>query len=157
MDIHEKLHDKLQDEMKLVSKINLKGKTTSLMEEFKSFAFKGNVVDMAIGIIIGAAFGKIVTSMVNDIIMPLVSIAIPNGSNYAEWKWTVTRGTEIVNFLIVAMVLFFVIKKFLGFIVNQKKKTSEVPAAPATPPAPSSEEKLLTEIRDLLKQHTAQK
>ena len=72
MDIHEKLHDKLQDEMKLVSKINLKGKTTSLMEEFKSFAFKGNVVDMAIGIIIGAAFGKIVTSMVNDIIMPLV-------------------------------------------------------------------------------------
>lgn len=178
MDIHEKLHDKLQDEMKLVSKINLKGKTTSLMEEFKSFAFKGNVVDMAIGIIIGAAFGKIVTSMVNDIIMPLVSIAIPNGSNYAEWKWTVTRGTEIVNgvetarvidipyglflsdvvsFLIVAMVLFFVIKKFLGFIVNQKKKTSEVPAAPATPPAPSSEEKLLTEIRDLLKQQTAQK
>lgn len=178
MDIHEKLHDKIHDEMKLVSKINLKGKTTSLMEEFKSFAFKGNVVDMAIGIIIGAAFGKIVTSMVNDIIMPLISIAIPNGSNYAEWKWTVTRGTEIVNgvetarvidipyglflsdvvsFLIVAMVLFFVIKKFLGFIVNQKKKTSEAPATPASPPAPSSEEKLLTEIRDLLKQQAAQK
>lgn len=123
-----------------------KGKASSFMDEFKSFAFKGNIVDMAVGVIIGGAFGKIVTSMVNHIIMPVVSLIMPSGTNYADWKLVVNRGTEIVDgvekakvieipyglflseilsFLIIAIVLFFVIKKFLGFMMNMKKKTNQ--------------------------------
>lgn len=155
-------------------KVGIKGKASSFMDEFKSFAFKGNVVDMAIGVIIGAAFGKIVTSMVNNIIMPVLSIILPSGNNYADWKISVNRGTEIidgvekaknidipyglflseiVSFAIVALVLFIVIKKFLGFVMNLKKAEVEA-ATPATPPPLSTQEILLTEIRDLLKKQT---
>lgn len=151
--------------------VNIKGKASSFMDEFKSFAFKGNVVDMAIGVIIGAAFGKIVTSMVNNIIMPVISLLLPSGNNYADWKFSINRGTEIidgvekakvidipyglflseiVSFVIVALVLFIVIKKFLGFVMNIKKAEVES-TTPATPPPPSAQEVLLTEIRDLLK------
>ncbi|OIP51212.1 MAG: hypothetical protein AUK31_04535 [Fibrobacteres bacterium CG2_30_45_31] len=151
--------------------VNIKGKASSFMDEFKSFAFKGNVVDMAIGVIIGAAFGKIVTSMVNNIIMPVISLLLPSGNNYADWKFSINRGTEIINgvekakvidipyglflseivsFVIVALVLFIVIKKFLGFVMNIKKAEVEA-TTPATPPPPSAQEVLLTEIRDLLK------
>ncbi|MFA6341281.1 MAG: large-conductance mechanosensitive channel protein MscL [Fibrobacteraceae bacterium] len=151
--------------------VNIKGKASSFMDEFKSFAFKGNVVDMAIGVIIGAAFGKIVTSMVNNIIMPVISLLLPSGNNYADWKFSINRGTEIidgvekakvidipyglflseiVSFVIVALVLFIVIKKFLGFVMNIKKAEVEA-TTPATPPPPSAQEVLLTEIRDLLK------
>lgn len=151
--------------------VNIKGKASSFMDEFKSFAFKGNVVDMAIGVIIGAAFGKIVTSMVNNIIMPVISLLLPSGNNYADWKFSINRGTEIidgvekakvidipyglflseiVSFVIVALVLFIVIKKFLGFVMNIKKAEVEA-TTPATPPPPSTQEVLLTEIRDLLK------
>lgn len=150
--------------------MGIKGRTKGLMDEFKAFAFKGNIVDMAVGVIIGGAFGKIVASMVNHIIMPAVSLIMPNGTNYADWKLLVNRGTEIVDgvekakvieipyglflseiltFLIVAMVLFFVIKKFLGFMMTMKK-TEEPAPAPAEPPPPP-EQVLLTEIRDLLK------
>ncbi|HQB64924.1 MAG TPA: large conductance mechanosensitive channel protein MscL [Fibrobacteraceae bacterium] len=149
-----------------------KGKASSLMDEFKSFAFKGNIVDMAVGVIIGGAFGKIVTSMVNHIITPFVSLIMPSGTNCADWKLVVNRGTEIVDgvekakmieipyglflseivsFLIIAIVLFFVIKKFLGFMMNMKKKDEPAPA-PAEPPPPPVEQVLLTEIRDLLKE-----
>lgn len=152
-------------------KVNIKGKANSFMDEFKSFAFKGNVVDMAIGVIIGGAFGKIVNSMVNHIIMPLVSLVLPSGNNYADWKISINRGTEIVDgiekakiidipyglflseivsFLIVTLVLFIVIKKFLGFVMNLKKAEAEAQTS-ATPPAPPAQEILLTEIRDLLK------
>jgi large conductance mechanosensitive channel len=127
---------------------------------------------MAVGVIIGGAFGKIVTSMVNHIIMPFVSLIMPSGTNYADWKLVVNRGTEIVDgvekakmieipyglflseivsFLIIAIVLFFVIKKFLGFMMNMKKKDEPAPA-PAEPPPPPVEQVLLTEIRDLLKE-----
>ena len=153
-------------------KSQFKGKASGLMDEFKSFAFKGNIVDMAVGVIIGGAFGKIVTSMVNHIIMPVVSLVMPNGTNYADWKLVVNRGTEIVDgvekvkvieipyglflseilsFLIIAIVLFFVIKKFLGFMMNMKKKDEPAPA-PAEPPPPPAEQVLLAEIRDLLKE-----
>lgn len=152
--------------------MGIKGRTKGLMDEFKAFAFKGNIVDMAVGVIIGGAFGKIVASLVSNIIMPVVSLVMPNGTNYADWKLVVNRGTEIVEgvekakvieipyglflseiltFFIVAIVLFFVVKKFLGFMMAMKKAEEQVPA-PAEPPPPPPEQVLLTEIRDLLKQ-----
>ncbi|MCQ2101669.1 MAG: large conductance mechanosensitive channel protein MscL [Fibrobacter sp.] len=150
--------------------MGIKGKATSLLDEFKEFAFKGNIVDMAIGVIIGGAFGKIVTSFVNDIVMPSVNaiIAMGGGKDAGEGLKGLVYTTEagvaipygnfiggIVDFLIVAIVVFLVMKKFMGFMQNMRKKQEEeAAAAPATPPAPpepTAEEKLLTEIRDLLK------
>ena len=148
--------------------MGIKGKASSLLEEFKAFAFKGNIVDMAIGVIIGGAFGKIVTSFVNDIVMPCVTalIAMGGAKDAGEGLKALAYTTEagvaipygsfiggIVDFLIVASVVFIVMKKFLGFMQNMRKaeeKAAEPPAPPA-PPEPSAEEKLLTEIRDLLK------
>ena len=145
--------------------MSIKNKAASLIEEFKAFAFKGNIVDMAIGIIIGAAFGKIVNSFVNDIVMPLVTAIITKcgGQDAGEGLKTLAYKTAegvtipygnfiggIIDFLIVALVVFIVMKKFLGFMSNMRKK-EEAPAAPPAPPEPSAEEKLLTEIRDLLK------
>ncbi|PWJ65576.1 MULTISPECIES: large conductance mechanosensitive channel protein MscL [unclassified Fibrobacter] len=148
--------------------MGIKGKATSLLEEFKAFAFKGNIVDMAIGVIIGGAFGKIVTSFVNDIVMPGVTAIIAMGggkdagAGLKELVYTTEAGVAIpygnfiggiVDFLIVAIVVFLVMKKFLGFMQNMRK-AEEAPAEPPAPPAPpepSAEEKLLTEIRDLLK------
>ena len=146
--------------------MGLKNKAASLSEEFKAFAFKGNIVDMAIGIIIGAAFGKIVNSFVNDIVMPLVTAVIAKcgGQNAGEGIKTLVYTTsegiaipygtfigEVLNFLIVAFAVFLMMKKFLGFMQNMRKQEAEAPAAPPAPPEPSAEEKLLTEIRDLLK------
>ena len=146
--------------------MGIKGKASSLLEEFKAFAFKGNIVDMAIGVIIGGAFGKIVTSFVNDIVMPTVTaiIAMGGGKDAGEGlkalAFTTAEGVSIpygnfiggiIDFLIVAIVVFIVMKKFLGFMQNMRKKEEEAPAAPPAPPEPSAEEKLLTEIRDLLK------
>ncbi len=134
--------------------------------EFKEFAMKGNVVDMAIGVVIGAAFGKITTSLVNDVIMPLIS-RITGGVDFSAWKWvlkaaeTAADGTEIpeiavnygsfiavvLDFLIIALVLFMVVKA-----INKLRSIGKKPEEPAEEeaPAPTSEE-LLTEIRDLLK------
>ena len=146
--------------------MGIKGKASSLLEEFKAFAFKGNIVDMAIGVIIGGAFGKIVTSFVNDIVMPSVTaiIAMGGGKDAGEGlkalAYTTANGVTIpygnfiggiVDFLIVAIVVFIVMKKFLGFMQNMRKAEEAAPAAPPAPPEPSAEEKLLTEIRDLLK------
>lgn len=135
------------------------------MEEFKAFAMRGNVLDMAIGVVIGGAFGKITTSLVNDIIMPLVSI-LTGGVDFSAWKWVlkaavvdaageVTSPEVAVNFgNLIAVVLDFIIIAFVIFClikgINKlhKKKEEE----PAPPPEPSNEEKLLTEIRDLLKE-----
>jgi large conductance mechanosensitive channel len=128
----------------------------TLFDEFKTFAFKGNVIDLAVGVIIGAAFGKIVSSLVDKIILPLVSVLMPGNRSYSELKW-VLNGKEIpygaflgevVNFLIVALVLFIFIVKFLGWVMKAKKQE----AAAAPPPPPTKEELLLTEIRDLLQQ-----
>jgi large conductance mechanosensitive channel len=132
-----------------------------LADEFKAFAMKGNVVDMAVGIIIGAAFGKIVSSMVADIIMPPLGLLI-GGVNFTDLKVVMRAATEtapavtwnygnfiqvIFDFLIVAFAVFMVIKAMNA----AKKKQDAAPAPPAAPPAPSKEETLLTEIRDLLK------
>jgi large conductance mechanosensitive channel len=130
-------------------------KSFSLIDEFKSFALKGNVIDLAVAVIIGAAFGKIIDSLVKNIIMPTVGVLLPSEQGYLGWK-LVFAGKEIpyglfigdvVNFLIVALALFIFIVKFLGWIMKTKKE--EVAAAP--PPAPTKDQELLTEIRDLLK------
>lgn len=128
-------------------------KVFSLLDEFKNFALKGNVIDLAVGVIIGVAFGKIVDSLVKHIIMPMVSLLIPGEQGYIEWKLVVGAQEipyglflgEVVNFLIVAFALYIFIVKFLGFIMRAKK------AEVAAPPPPSRQEQLLGEIRDLLK------
>lgn len=130
-----------------------KKKVSSVLEEFKNFALKGNVVDLAIGIIIGAAFGKIIDSLVKHIIMPLISLIIPGQQGYLVWKWVINGKEipyglfigEIVNFLIVALALYIFIVKFLGMIMKSKKVEA------AAPPPPTKDQVLLTEIRDLLK------
>ncbi len=132
------------------------------ISDFKEFAMKGNVLDMAVGVIIGGAFGKIVTSLVNDIIMPLVSI-LTGGLSFSDLKWVIKEATEetaetaltygtfiqnIVDFLIISFSIFCALR----VMMNLKKKEAEAPAAPEPEPEPSAEEKLLTEIRDLLKE-----
>jgi large conductance mechanosensitive channel len=129
-------------------------KAFSLVDEFKSFALKGNVIDMAVGVIIGAAFGKIIDSLVKHIIMPFVSLLMPSNQGYLGWKLVVGAKEvpyglfigEVVNFLIITSVLFVFIVKFLGFITKAKKKE-----AIAAPPALTTDQALLSEIRDLLK------
>lgn len=122
----------------------------TLLEEFKNFALKGNVVDLAVGVIIGGAFGKIVDSLVNHIIMPTIGLLLPGEQGYESWKpFGIEVGSflsTIMNFLIVAGALWLFIVKFLGFLMKTKRAE-----APAAPPEPTKEEVLLTEIRDLLK------
>ena len=128
---------------------------SSLFDEFKAFAFKGNVIDLAVGVIIGAAFGKIVDSLVKHIIMPLISVIVPGEQGYLDWKWVIDGKEvpyglflgEVVNFLIVALALFLFIVKFLGWLMHTRKEE-----AAAAPPLTKDQE-LLAEIRDLLKQH----
>jgi len=130
-----------------------------MLKEFKAFALKGNVLDLAVGVIIGGAFGKIVSSLVNDIIMPLLGI-IMGQVNFRDLKWVIRPGVEggaaelavlygafiqnIIDFLIIAISIFL----FIRLLTSFKKKE---PPKPAEPPKPSNEEVLLTEIRDLLK------
>jgi large conductance mechanosensitive channel len=129
-------------------------KAFSLFEEFKNFAFKGNVIDLAVGVIIGGAFGKIVTSLVDNIIMPLVGVILPGNKGYENWAVTIGEKTipygkfigDVVSFLILAAALFFFIVKFLGWLMKSKA------AEAAAPPGPTKDQELLTEIRDLLKQ-----
>ncbi len=141
----------------------------SMIKEFKDFALRGNVVDMAVGIIIGGAFGKIVSSLVNDVILPPIGLLLGNVDfkeltfNLKEAKAAVMEGETVVkeateavtlnygafistvlDFLIVAFVIFQLVRT-----MNKMKKKKE--EAPSAPPAPSKEEQLLTEIRDLLK------
>jgi large conductance mechanosensitive channel len=132
----------------------------SMLQEFKEFALKGNVIDLAVGVIIGAAFGKIVTSLVNNIFMPIIGLVLGkvdfsnlfvvlNGQHAASVKEAADKGipvfayglfiNTVIEFLIIAFCLFVVIKQ-----VNRFKK-------PTVASEPSGEEKLLTEIRDLLK------
>lgn len=124
----------------------------SIIKEFKEFAFKGNVLDMAVGVVIGTAFGKIVTSVVNDIIMPLCATML-NGIKFTDLKIVLKEENAImigsfiqsfVDFIIISASVFLFVK-----LINSFKKKKEEPA-PEVPKAPSAEE-LLTEIRDLLK------
>lgn len=122
-----------------------------MLKEFRDFALRGNVLDLAIGFVMGAAFTAIVNSLVNDLIMPLVGIVL-GGLDFTGLAITVGNASitygnfiqAIINFLIIAFVLFLIIRG-----VNRFQKAEE--EAPAPPPEPTAEEKLLTEIRDLLK------
>jgi large conductance mechanosensitive channel len=122
-----------------------------MMKEFKEFAVKGNVMDLAIGVIIGAAFGKIVSSLVANILMPFVGILL-NGMDFAALSFKIGEAeikyglfiSAVIDFIIIAFVLFLIIKG----VNNMRKKEA---AAPAAPPAPTNEEKLLMEIRDALR------
>lgn len=131
----------------------------SMMKEFKEFAVKGNVIDMAVGIIIGAAFGKIVSSFVGDVIMPPIGVLV-GGVDFSNLAITVREAVDskpavlisygkfiqtVIDFTIIAFAIFVAIKA-----INTLKKQEA--AAPAQPAAPSNEEVLLTEIRDLLKE-----
>ncbi|WP_200553608.1 large-conductance mechanosensitive channel protein MscL [Kosakonia sp. LAM2021] len=131
----------------------------SILKEFREFAMRGNVVDLAVGVIIGAAFGKIVSSLVADIIMPPLGLLI-GGIDFKSFAWTL-RGAQgdvpavvmhygvfiqnIFDFIIVAFAIFIAIK-----LINKLKRKQE--KEPKAPPAPSKEEVLLSEIRDLLKE-----
>lgn len=130
-----------------------------MLQEFKEFAVKGNVVDMAVGIIIGVAFGKIVSSFVADVIMPPIGLLI-GGVDFSDLAITLQEATadaeavtlgygvflqSVIDFIIIAFAIFIAVKA-----INRLKRKEE--AAPAPPPGPSNEEKLLAEIRDLLKQ-----
>ncbi len=137
-----------------------------MLQEFKTFAMRGNVVDMAVGIIIGGAFGKIVSSVVGDLIMPAVGLLV-GGVNFTDLKIVmkdaVLEGDKVItpevslnygnfiqvvfDFLIIAFAVFLLIKG-----INALNRKKEAPAAPATPPAPPADVQLLTEIRDLLKE-----
>lgn len=136
--------------------MNVTQKAISVLEEFKAFAFKGNVVDLAVGVIIGAAFGKIVDSLVRNIIMPLAGCLIPGEQDYLGWRFVLNGKAipyglfigEVVNFLIVALALFFFIVKFLGWAMKIKIQQA------AVTPAPTRGEQLLIEIRDLLQTQT---
>ena len=142
-------------------------------EEFKTFAMRGNVVDLAVGVVIGGAFGKITTSIVNDIIMPIISL-LTGGLNFNEWQWVLKEAVTKVNAAgveevvsaaiainfgnLISVILDFIIIAFAVFCmvkgINAMHRKEEAPAeepAPEAPPAPTSEE-LLAEIRDLLKE-----
>jgi large conductance mechanosensitive channel len=125
---------------------------TKFVQEFKEFAMRGNVIDMAVGVIIGAAFGKIVTSVVNDILMPLIGLVVGGidftGLSIMVGDAKITYGNfiqNVIDFLIVAFCIFLFVK---GINSLTKKKKDDTPAAP---PAPSKEEQLLTDIRDILR------
>ncbi len=137
------------------------------LQDFKAFAMKGNIVDMAVGVIIGGAFGKIVSSLVNDIIMPVLTIMTGN-DGYANMKYVIREATpgaaegvaaaeevainygmfiqNVVDFLIIAFSIFVALRVTMKFLHKEKKAEEEAPA-----PAPDPQVELLTEIRDLLK------
>ena len=154
-------------------------KMGKFLQDFKAFAMKGNVIDMAVGVIIGGAFGKIVTSLVNDIIMPPIGLLV-GGMDFKDLKWemkeavlnadgavetaavTLNYGNfvqQTIDFLIIAMSIFIVIRVITRLSEMRLQKEEEEKAAapvpeptPAPAPEPSAEEKLLAEIRDLLKE-----
>ena len=139
------------DPVKSVASLGATKKAFSLFEEFKSFALKGNVIDLAIGVIIGGAFGKIVDSLVKCIIMPLIGTVMPGTDDLKARVWElggqkIEYGTffaEVINFVIVALALFIFIKKFLAWALRTKQK-------PAAAAKLTKDQELLTEIRDLM-------
>ena len=142
------------------------------LSEFKEFAMKGNVVDMAVGVIIGAAFGKIVTSLVNDVIMPVIGV-LTCGVNFSDKKWIIQQAVAdgetivtpevavtwgafvqtVIDFIIIAFCIFVAIK----FMNKLKRAPEPAPAPEPEAPAAPTQEELLTEIRDLLKKEVESK
>lgn len=145
------------DTPKTISDLQVRKRAFTLFEEFKAFALKGNVIDLAVAVIIGAAFSKIIDSLVKSIIMPLISIIMPSEQGYTEWRWVINGKVipygqflgAVVEFLLVALVLFLLIRKFLGLLLKEKKQ--EVVA----PPPLTKDQELLVEIRDALRNRPA--
>lgn len=145
----------------------MKEKKTGFITEFKQFIARGNVMDMAVGVLVGGAFGKITTSLVNDLFMPLISLifgtrdmtalnmvvreaVVNDAGEVTREAITLGFGTfvaTVIDFLLIALVVFLIIKALNSF----HRKKEEAPAAPPAPPEPTKEELLLTEIRDLLR------
>ena len=146
------------------------------LSDFKEFAVKGNVIDMAVGVIIGGAFGKIVTSLVNDVIMPTVGLAI-GGLDFKNLKLVLKDAVmegetvvapevamnygnfiqNVVDFIIIAFCIFVMVKVIMNLKFKKSEPVVEEAPAPAPEPEPTKEELLLTEIRDLLKENNAKK
>ncbi|ODU02513.1 MAG: hypothetical protein ABS79_00330 [Planctomycetes bacterium SCN 63-9] len=128
-------------------------KAWTLLDEFKAFAFKGNIVDLAIGVIIGGAFHNIIDSLVKNLIMPAIAILIPGDRPYTHWQFTARGSTvhvglllgDLVHFLLISAILFLFLVKFLGWLMRPKNP------AEVAPPLNRHEE-LLAEIRDLLRE-----
>ena len=141
------------DPLKKLTELQPTKKAFSLLEEFKNFAFKGNVIDLAIGVIIGTAFGALITSFVANLFMPLLSLVMPSEKGYEQWALVVGDKKvpfglvlkDVVNFLLTALVLWLFIVKFLGWVLQTRKEEA------INPPPPTRQEELLMEIRDLLK------
>jgi len=128
------------------------------LQEFREFAVRGNVIDLAVAVIIGGAFGKIVSSLVADIIMPLIGLII-GGVDFTSWRWTLSSEDtmnigiflqNIFYFLIIALAIFFMIK-LIGRLKKKIAKEQAEPLEEKTPAAPTKDQELLAEIRDLLK------
>ena len=139
-------------------------KTTGFFAEFRKFVARGNVIDLAVGVIIGGAFSSITNSLVNDIVMPAFSVLL-GGINFSDWKWVLRPATDtaeaitvnygaflsaVLDFFILAFVIFCMVKALNTLHDRMVKRAQE--EAPPPPPAPSREEKLLEEIRDLLRE-----
>lgn len=156
--------------------MSVKEKGKGFFAEFKQFAMRGNVIDLAVGMIIGSAFSKITNSLVNDVIMPAVSMLL-GGINFSDWKWVlkeavIENGEEIaaavsvnygtllstvIDFIILAFAIFCMVKAINTMrdkaeSLRKKEETEAAAEEPAAPPEPSNEEKLLMEIRDILKE-----
>jgi large conductance mechanosensitive channel len=138
------------------TKLNLSGtakKAWTLLDEFKAFAFKGNVVDLTIGVVLGSAFHTIIDSLVKNLVMPLFAAILPGERPYTHWEFTIRGSTfhagsflgDVVHFLLISAAMFVFIVKFLGWIL--KLKTEEKAAIPLL----TRDQELLGEIRDLLK------
>ena len=136
----------------------------AFFREFRAFASRGNVIDLAVGVVIGSAFSAITTSLVNDIVMPAFSVLL-GGINFSDWKWVLRPATDtaeaitvnygaflsaVLDFFILAFVIFCMVKALNTLHDRMVKRAQE--EAPPPPPAPSREEKLLEEIRDLLRE-----
>jgi large conductance mechanosensitive channel len=127
----------------------------SFLQEFRDFAFKGNVIDLAVGVIIGTAFGALIKSLVQNVLMPLIGLILPGQEGYMGWKITIGAKEipygqflgEIVNFLLVALAVFIFIVKLVGWLTRSRQAQAAAPPPPLT-----RDQELLTEIRDLLRQ-----
>lgn len=127
-------------------------KAWTFLDEFKAFTFKGNVVDLAIGVIIGGAFHSLIDSFVKNLLMPLIAILIPGERPYTHWQFTARGSTvhvglmlsDLIHFILISLILFLFLVKFLSWLMRTKKSGEDAPVL-------SRQEELLTEIRDLLK------
>jgi len=144
------------NEKKLIS---IEPKLHSFFEEFKNFAFKGNVVDLAVGVVVGTAFGKVVGSLVNNVIMPAISLILPGEMGFTTWSFGIAGKqihyglflAESLNFILVSLAVFVFIVKFFGWLARVRGE-----AEPAKAPVLTRDQELLMEIRDLLKQKANQ-